>query len=251
MFLFQLLNLGERFRQYFEVVPALTPDLKDQVFRIRHNVYCEELRLEPLRQNWRETDEYDEHSLHCLLRNVATGEFAACTRLIRARPDDPDQPLPIEKYGSGALDPTLADPRKLPRERIGEISRFAVMKKYRRRSSDDQSLIGLTDESFGDGNRPRFPFIPVGLALGIVELALQHGIETLFALAEPALPAHFAKLGVKVNTVGAPVTGRGVRTPSMIDCKAIVAGLNFAMRPLYRVIASEVDAAVRGAATPL
>jgi N-acyl amino acid synthase of PEP-CTERM/exosortase system len=238
MFLFQLLNVGERFRQHFEVVPAFTSDLRDQVFRIRHNVYCEELGLEPVRRDWRETDEYDSHSLHCLLRNVKTGEFAACARLIRAGPFDL---LPIEKYATAALDTTIVDPQTLPRESIGEISRFAVMRKYRRRRSDDESLIGLTDESLSDGHAPRFPFIAVGLALALIELALRHGVHTLFALAEPRLPDHFAKLGVKVLVVGTPVEGRGLRVPSMIDCQAIVEGLNFAMRPLYQVIAAEVD----------
>jgi N-acyl amino acid synthase of PEP-CTERM/exosortase system len=245
MFLFHLLNLGERFRQHFEVVPALTPELRDQVFRIRHNVYCEELRLEPVRPDCRETDDYDNHALHCLLRNVTTGEFAACARLIRARPEDASRPLPIEKYATAALDSARVDLRTLNRENVGEISRFAVMKNYRRRRSDEQSLIGLTEESFGDGERPRFPFIPVALSLGLIELGLRHGVQTLFALTERHLPAQFAKLGVKVQEVGAPVAGRGLRVPAMIECRAVVEALNFAMRPLYRVIAAEVDRGLR------
>jgi hypothetical protein len=33
MFLFEMSNLGEGFKKYFEILPALTPELKDEVFQ--------------------------------------------------------------------------------------------------------------------------------------------------------------------------------------------------------------------------
>jgi N-acyl amino acid synthase of PEP-CTERM/exosortase system len=70
---------------------------------------------------------------------------------------------------------------------------------------------------------------------------LRHGINTIFVLTEPRLAAQFSRLGVKVEQIGAPVEHRGVRIPSMMDCKRIVDGLNVMTRPLYDVIAAEVE----------
>src|SRR5689334_15966918 len=162
MSVFGMLNLGEGFKKHFEVVPALTPGLKDQVFRIRHQVYCEELKFEPLHADRREMDEYDSHSLHCLLRNVHNGEFVGCVRLIKARRDDPAYPFPFEKSCCATLDRTILDPQTLPRHTVGEVSRLAVLREYRKRKGEADQPVGLSDP-FGDMKRPRFPYIPVGL----------------------------------------------------------------------------------------
>ncbi|HEY0722687.1 MAG TPA: PEP-CTERM/exosortase system-associated acyltransferase [Pyrinomonadaceae bacterium] len=239
MSVFGLLNLGEGFKKYFEVVPALTPNLKDHVYRIRHRVYCEELKFEPVQPNGREVDEYDAHSLHCLLRNIHNGEFVGCVRLIKARPGDRDYPFPFEKSCKDSLDRIIIDPRRLPREAIGEVSRLAVVREYRKRKGEAAHAIGTTDP-FGDCKRPRFPYIPVGLYLGIIELSIRHGINTIFVLTEPRLAAHFSRLGVHVKQIGGPIEHRGLRIPSVMDCRSIIEGLSFVTRPLYRVISSEI-----------
>jgi N-acyl amino acid synthase of PEP-CTERM/exosortase system len=239
MSVFGMLNLGEGFKKHFEVVPALTTELKDHVYSIRHRVYCEELKFEPVQPSGRESDEYDAHSLHCLLRNVHNGEFVGCVRLIRARPDDQRYPLPFEKSCKATLDRTIIDPRALPRETIGEVSRLAVVREYRKRKGEAAHAVGMSDP-FGDCRRPRFPYIPVGLYLAIIELSLRHGINTIFVLTEPRLAAHFSRLGVHVKQIGSPIEHRGLRIPSVMDCRSIIDGLSFVTRPLYSVIASEI-----------
>ena len=109
MFLPEIFNLGTAFKQYFEIVPAYTDALKDDVYHIRHQVYCEELAYEPQRPNRREFDEYDAHSLHLLIRSVKTGEFVGCTRIVRARESDPNHLLPFEKTCSSTLDRSIVD----------------------------------------------------------------------------------------------------------------------------------------------
>jgi len=160
--------------------------------------------------------------------------------LIRARPGDAAYPFPFEKTCEASLDRTIVDPKALPRETIGEVSRLAVIKEYRKRKGEAEQPVGLSDP-FGDMKRPRFPYIPVGLYLGIIELSLRHGINTIFVLTEPRLAAHFARLGVHVKQIGEPVEHRGLRMPSVMDCRNIVEGLSFVTRPLYRAIAQQVD----------
>ena len=240
-----LTSLGTAFRNYFEVVPALTDELRDHAFRIRHQVYCEELRFEPERPNRRESDEYDAHSLHCLVRSVRTGDYVGCTRLVLTRPGDPGYLLPFEKTCARTIDRTIVDPLALPRERIAEVSRLAIISGYRRRRGEQDNPAPISDEGFGSQAQPRFPYLAIGLYLGTIELAALHGIDTLFVLTERKLVRHFATLGVKIRPIGDPVQHRGTRVPSTMGVQSIIAGFNIVVRPLYNVIAEEVRQGVR------
>jgi N-acyl amino acid synthase of PEP-CTERM/exosortase system len=241
----EMLDLGQSFKRYFEIVPALTDELREQAFRIRHQVYCEELKYEPSRADGLETDDYDRQSLHCLIRSVVSGDYVGCTRLILARRDDPSRALPFERVCAGTLDRSVIDPQTLQRRTIAEVSRLAVISTYRARSGESGMQAPLTDESFGSSARPRFPYIPVGLYLGTMELAALHGIKTLFVLTEPRLAKQFARLGVPFQRIGGEVEHRGIRVPSVMHVSRIVEGLNFLVRPLYQVIAEEVRVGVR------
>lgn len=244
MFLFELMNLGEGFKKYFAIVPALTDDLRREVYRIRHKVYCEELGWEPRRPDQMERDDHDSHALHCLIRSVSTGDFVGCSRLVLTPAGDPHHPLPFEKSCAATLDRSIVDPRTLPRHTIAEFSRLAVIARYRRRKGEENTAIALSEESFGTSEQPRFPYLLAGLYLGTIELASQHGIDTLFVLTEPRLASHLGRLGVRIQQIGGPVEHRGTRVPSMMSVKSIIAGLNFVVRPLHKVISEEVKQAL-------
>jgi N-acyl amino acid synthase of PEP-CTERM/exosortase system len=239
VFLPEIFNLGKAFKQYFDVVPAFSDALKDEVYRIRHQVYCEELAYEPQRPDRRESDEYDPHSLHLLIRSVQIGEFMGCTRLVRTRPEDPLYPLPFEKSCAATLDRSIIDPAKLPRDSIGEFGRLAVLSQFRKRRGEENHATGLI-QTFGSLLRPRFPYILAGLYLGTIELARVNGIDHLFVLTEERLVGHLRRLGVKIRTIGGPIEHRGQRLPSMMSPSGIIDDLNFIVRPLYRTIAAEV-----------
>jgi N-acyl amino acid synthase of PEP-CTERM/exosortase system len=245
MFPFDIANLGLSFKRYFQIVPALTRELRDHAYRIRHEVYCEELKYEPQRPNRRESDEYDAHSLHCLIRSVKIGEFVGCTRLILCRPDDPYYPLPFERTCVQTLDRAIIDPHALSRHRIAEVSRLAVLPRFRTRRGERGSPVPLTEESFDSTIVPRFPYIPVALYLATTELAALHGIHTMFMLTEPRLMRHFAKLGVHIIQIGDAVEHRGLRVPSVVNVRKIIDGLNFIMRPLYHTVARQVREGMR------
>jgi N-acyl amino acid synthase of PEP-CTERM/exosortase system len=244
MFLPEIFNLGNAYKQYFEVVPAYSDALKEHVYRIRHQVYCEDLAFEPQRPDRREYDDYDAHSLHLLIRSVQTREFIGCTRIVLTRPGDPDHPLPFEKTCAATLDRSIIDPSRMPRDAIAEVSRLAVVSRYRKRKDDDKkSPVPLSDSDYGTADQPRFPYIPIGLYLGTVELARLNGIKTLFVLTEPRLASHFRKLGVNIQTIGGPVEHRGTRIPSMLNTEDTINNMRTMVRPLYRVIAAEVSSA--------
>jgi N-acyl amino acid synthase of PEP-CTERM/exosortase system len=239
------LDLREGFRSRFAVVPAISENLVEEVYRVRHRVYCEELGFEAVRPDAQERDEYDAHAVHLLLRQAGTGEPVGCARLVRPNPLDPTAPLPFERFCAASLDRSIVDPVRLPRGTVAEVSRLAVMSQFRRRKGEAAQPAPVSEGDFGTDENPRFPYILVSLYLGIVAMAGIHGVETLFILTEPRLAAHFAKLGVGVRQIGTPIEHRGLRIPSMMSVSGIVSGLNGYVRPLYLEVMEEVAHALR------
>jgi N-acyl amino acid synthase of PEP-CTERM/exosortase system len=233
-------NLGNIFKQYFEIIPALSQTLKNEVYRVRHQVYCEDLKFEPERPDRYEIDEHDPYSLHLLMRSIKTNEFIGCTRLVRPRPEDPYYPLPFEITCADTLDRPIVDPAKLPRHSIAEVSRLAVIAGYRRRKGEVNNVINISDEDFGTPTQPRFPYIPIGLYLSTIELARLNGIDTLFVLTEERLASHFGKLGFGLQFIGGQVEHHGKRIPSMMNVSGIIEGMRSILRPLYRTIAADI-----------
>ena len=235
-------NLGESFSQMFELLPALDDVALEQVYRIRHDVYCRDLGWEPVRDEGRESDEYDRHSFHCLLRTRGTAEPVGCARLILARPEAPNYPLPFEESCQQALDRSIADPARMPRHTIGEVSRLAVLSTFRKRKGEDSTSVSMAEGDFGgSGPESRFPFVPVSLYLGAAAVARRFGIEHVFVLTEPRLAHHFMRIGFDIRTVGGPIEHRGVRVPSMLSSSKVVAGLRPIIKPMYAAIERAVN----------
>ena len=51
--------ISQHFSSYLEPVVATSESLCEESFKIRHNVYCDELSFEPVRESGMETDEFD------------------------------------------------------------------------------------------------------------------------------------------------------------------------------------------------
>jgi N-acyl amino acid synthase of PEP-CTERM/exosortase system len=229
-------DIGAGFRQYFEIVPAVTDAWRDDVYSIRHEVYCEQLKYEPERADKRESDQYDAQSQHVLLRScTAEKRLVGCGRVIFTRPDDPSAKLPFEITCDKVLDRSIVDPSKLPRETIAEVSRLAVSGMYRRRKGEQNESIPLNSEE------ARFPYIPMSLFLGTIAVGDRLGIEKLFLFTEKRLLEHFIKIGFVIKPIGDPIEHRGLRVPSMIDVKPLIQEMRSLIRPLYREIVLELD----------
>ncbi len=242
MFMLDFINLGSSFKKYFEVMPATTQAHREIAYRIRHRVYCEELGYEPIRADGMEHDEHDPHALHVLIRSVITGDFIGTVRLIRPHPEHMDEPLPLENACADTINRELVDPAKLPRDRIAEVSRLAVLPEYRRRKGEGHSPVTLSDRDFGTPTQPRFPFLTAGLYLGMIALAQSKRIDTLFTLTEPRLARHLGALGVRIRQIGGPIEHRGTRVPSSLHVQGVIDGLSFFVRPLYEVIQQDMAA---------
>lgn len=243
--LLEFFNLRRGFSKYFRYVPALTPELAREVYKIRHKVYCEDLKFERERPDGLETDSYDSHSVYGLVQSVATDEYVGCARLILPHPEDPMRRFPVEVTCAATIERSTFDPEAYPRTKLAEVSRLAVIASYRRRKGEQRSPAPVNDESFGTVTQPRFPYIPCALYFGCAALARKCGIERVLVLTEPRLANHFRKLGMNIESIGGAVEHRGLRVPSVINAVTFPTDIQSALRPLYQLIEHEVDVAVR------
>lgn len=242
-------NSGEGFRKYFEVVPAISEGLKDEVFGLRHSVYCQDLGWEATRSDARETDAFDDQSLHCMVRSHATASFVGCVRLVLARPGDLLSPLPFEETCAGTLDSSIIDLASVARERIAEVSRLAIVGQYRRRRGEERDPAPLHESSFGTAEQPRFPYLLVGLYMAVFALAERHRLDKLFLLVEPRLARHLNHIGIRNEQIGGGAEHRGLRVPAMMDVAQIIGHLNPLLRGIFDVVQEDLDAAYRAAQT--
>jgi len=235
----KIASFAEGYRRYFEIVPAITEAFKWHNYRIRHEVYCREFGLQPIRADEIETDEYDAHSIHCLVRALASQEFVGCSRIVLANPADPAAPLPFEKLAGHLIDRNVLDPSRMDRTRIGEISRMAVISQYRRRKEEQRWPFSI-DDNFGENDRIRLPYMTFGLLLAMIVLARWKNIETLFMLAEPTQAASIARLGIELHMFGCAVEHGGIRVPMALFVEELVADMDSRIRPFFDAVNEEI-----------
>jgi N-acyl amino acid synthase of PEP-CTERM/exosortase system len=231
------------FSKYFEILLAINDSEKAAAFRIRHSVYCEDLAWEAIRTDGMETDEYDAHALHCLVRSRASGDFIGCVRLILTAPDSPHAPLPFERTCGPALHRSLLDPAKLPRDRIAEVSRLAIIGQYRRRRGEKHMPAGgIQDTELDSAGQPRFAWLLIGLYMGVFAVAARHGLEQLFLLSEPRLARHLNKIGITNVQIGNPTEHRGFRAPAVMDVQHVITNLDPLLKSVFTHVNAQLDA---------
>ncbi len=240
---FDQFDLGRGFRSYFEIVPALDKVCTDEVFRIRHEVYCQDLGYEQIRPDGLETDAFDHRSHHYLLRSVRNPKMAVgCARLVTSDAINPDACFPFEESCRDSLHRHIIDPSKLSRAHIGEVSRLAVRAPFRRRKGEQSNPSPSITPDFDLPQQPRFPYVPIALYLGAIELARRNNIEVLFILTEPRLAEHFCRAGVQLKQIGDPIEHRGQRIPSMLDVRHTIQHMRKMVLPIWHVIQHEIEA---------
>ncbi|KQP49622.1 PEP-CTERM/exosortase system-associated acyltransferase [Pseudorhodoferax sp. Leaf274] len=239
---FATLSASERFGQYFRIAPALDAAAREEVYFVRHDVYARELGFEPVREDQREVDGYDRHALHCIVRtNDDNVRPVGCARVVLTDPQDRQRLLPFEHSCRDTLDRSIIDPAALPRERIAEVSRLAVMGEFRRRRGELHRPVALSARDSSSHPVARFPNIPVSLYFGAVALAQRAGVEYLFTLTEPRLAKHFARGGVQIEAIGAPIEHRGMRIPSLMRVSQVYSSLRAMVRPIWHEVHAQMD----------
>ena len=196
------------FRQYFEIVPADTPDLLEQAFRLRYQVYCQEGRLpgfDPLDYpDGLERDIYDdEHrSVHCLLRHRPTGTDAGTVRLVLADRVRPDAPFPIEVAAGEHVDRDYLSKFCAARGTIAECSRFILARRFRSRRGEQQWPDGLAEEDLnadrGSDEHRVLPHPILGLIKAAMIMSWEQQVYYLYTAMEPRLDRRLRQFGLEL-----------------------------------------------------
>lgn len=221
-------SITAAFNRYFRVVIVDTPALKEEVYRIRYDVYCRELGYEPAENfpDKLERDSYDERSRHCLLLHRGSGVYAGCVRLVMPDPLDPDGKLPFEDACAGSLYQDLVEPIFDQRHAVGELSRLAVPEHFRRRRGESESSLGNLDiPAHKPGELRQFHHIPLGLYLACSAIGVATGLEGVFAMMEPRLARHLQRFGIIFQQVGQIVDYHGPRAAFYITQEALLRNL--------------------------
>lgn len=209
------------FNEYFEVIDARSPELLRHAFQLRYQVYCIEQRAPGFEASKypteMESDEYDCHSSHILLRHRPSGEFVGTARLILPHPQVPTRPFPTEQHTR--LDPALIDMNKVPRRHTGEISRLVVIRRFARRRDEPLHALekGANIEKWSPINKRRFPHPLLALAVGIIRMSAEHNVTHWLSVMEPSLNRLLSLYGLQLDPVGPIIEHHGQRGPYYVD----------------------------------
>lgn len=234
-------KISEQFCEQFQLEIADTLDLKKEVYRIRYEVYSEELNYEPPEKfpDRLEMDRYDERAIHCLLLHRASGTYAGCIRIVFSDPNNQEESLPLAKVCK-----TDIDLKQLPPSSFGEVSRLAVRSRFRRRTGESETPGGLLffqNQSNEEAEKRGFPVIALSLYLAATAIGMNTGMERVLVLIEPRLARHLRYFGFVFQQVGDFIEFRGRRAPYQIAREAIASGLPVHIEELLSVIRSQLN----------
>lgn len=225
---FMITNLGDLFNDYFEMIPAISDSFKEEVYRLRYQVYCIETGFENPAHHPQglEVDEYDDHSIHYLIRHRQSGLFAATTRLILSDSKNPGKLFPIERYTQ--FD-NLALLHSIPRDmHLAEASRFCVSKEFKRRKYEAKTLAGINGTAkwdYYENERRILPHLSIALFACLIKMSHENEIYYWYAVMEPALIRFFTTLGIYFLAIGPVTDYHGKRQPCVIKVSDLLAGV--------------------------
>ena len=181
----------------FEMLPADSPELRHEAYRVRHQVYCVENDF-LTGINGLEMDEYDAHSRQMVLCRRGSLDVVGTVRLVLPRPDRPEASFPVQRI---CRPEHLAH---LPIGRTGEGSRFALSK-YR----------------LGD-SRASLQMLRLWLMHGIVRMSVEAGHTYILAVMERSLLRLLRMTAVNFIEAGPVVEYHGQRQPAYVRIQTML-----------------------------
>ncbi|MBR9904550.1 MAG: PEP-CTERM/exosortase system-associated acyltransferase [Gammaproteobacteria bacterium] len=233
-----LTDLFSSFNDDFIFSIALTETEKNRIYKLRHEVYCQEIGYHPaqLTDKKTESDIHDSHSIHCLIEHRRSRLAAGCLRLVLPAPygEGKMKRLPLQDFGEHTLPHEVLHPAKLPYESICEISRFAIARTFRHKAINHETLTpSAFDYQFTAQERKTFPLIVIALFLATYSLVGLMKKRHVFAMMEPRLPRLLSMSGFKFTKVGESIEMHGKRNAFYIDHSKAEKEMHEELMPFY------------------
>jgi len=220
-------NISQHFLSFFTPVLAQTEDEVNAAFKVRHNVFCEELKLFKIEDTAFEKDGYDEYAKQCVIKHQRTQSYAGTVRMIM--PSSSEQTLPIEKIALAHITQTQYLPSNFNRDEVCEISRIAIDKSFRRRNLDKYdgaATAVINEETYSEIELRCFPLLAVGLYMATAAVCISQGKKHAYFMVEPRLAKSMSYIGIKLVKIGNEFEYVGTRAPYYINNEDFVAHLS-------------------------
>ncbi|MDY0028738.1 MAG: PEP-CTERM/exosortase system-associated acyltransferase [Pseudobdellovibrionaceae bacterium] len=232
-------NIKETFNlmtHAYRVLPAESEQMKREAFKIRHKVYCSELKYEDTRETGMEEDEFDSHSSHMVLYSRSHKSYIGCARLVHGRHNGVAKALPFEHHCENQIDHKILNSIKNSGHGYAEVSRLAIEKSFRNMGQKKERKSLSRQKNYN-------AFALISLYLGVQAMAKQQGIRYLFAIVEPRLLRNLHHHNVPAIQIGKGVDHRGLRVPIMIDVEDIERIIPSALKTVYSNIKRDIKEA--------
>ncbi|WP_395344600.1 PEP-CTERM/exosortase system-associated acyltransferase [Ningiella sp. W23] len=208
----------QHFTKHFNAVKAESKAELESAYRIRHEVFCEEIKIFEGNDTRLERDHYDDYAEQCLIQHNRSGDYAGSVRLIM--PENENQILPIEKQGLQFIDNKSVLPSRFNRNEVAEVSRILIPKVFRRRKldlADCAANTGINVELYDENDIRCFPFIAVGLYMACTAMFKNRGKKHIYFMADPRLGKSMQVVGLTMTQIGEEFEYVGRRVPYYID----------------------------------
>lgn len=217
------------FSERYQIQIADTETLRKKVYRVRHQVFCDELGYDMRHVQGHEFDEYDDSSLHVLLSQRDGDIPIGCFRLVM--PQRGEVWLPFDRYGVPHVDERFFDWSRVDRARSIEVSRLALSPRSRQCRPTEGA--------------PSDPYMATAMFYAVTSLILNLGTENLFMVIEPRLGRLISRYGFTLDQISPPFEYYGQRATFSAYRSRIVDELQRLKTPwrnLYDVIEQQLFA---------
>jgi len=231
----------DHFNEYFEMVPAISEELKHEAYKLRYQVFCIENKVFNSEHypDDMEFDDYDQHSVHYLIRHRKSGESAATVRLILPDTNNPEKLLPLELYCE--ID-NFAVLQSISRKSLGEASRLCVSKAFKRRKNEAHTLTAIAsnwEDNVTSDEQRIFPHLSFALIACLIRACHENNIHYFFGTLEPAWFRFLSSSGINFIKIGPLADYHGARWPGLIKVTDLLDGVAEKNLDIWNLLTNE------------
>ena len=204
-------------KRKFRFVQADSEELKKEIYRLRYQVYVQEYGFERAEDHpgGLETDEFEPYSIHLAALDEISEVIGTIRMVLHS-----EKGFPIEH----AVETHFIGERPPP-ERIAEISRLAVARKYRRRKEDgfagvesyltksEGGVLSDTGEIDTQQENRKRPAIVLGLCRLMYQESKRLGLTHWYMITEKKVWYALKRYGFIFHQIGDPIEYHGIRVP--------------------------------------
>ncbi|RNC64652.1 MAG: PEP-CTERM/exosortase system-associated acyltransferase [Desulfuromonadales bacterium] len=230
-------KLVDFFNILYSVVPADSEELKKETFRLRHQVYCIENEFEKPSETTHqmETDEFDNNSVHSIIKYNKSGQSIGSVRMILPNEHNHTHSFPIQKICNHSI---FTNRKLFTAYKPIEISRFCLSKSQRTMANPcKHSCVQLASSSAPFSPALLNKYGPIlGLIKGLIQMSSEHQVTHWFAIMEPSLIRLLAKLSIYFKPTGTLINYHGMRQPCYIEFSELLRRVHSEQPQIWEVL---------------